>query len=452
MDSPKIRVYIGDCDAPLYAKTNIFINGIHQKDVKEITYVISVDNSPKIEIIDIHGEKREYDADNFKLEYTSVEDLKKLVKENSKPIQLGDMKITSEQRDIITDILDSTRITEGKWTKRFEEETAKFLGVKEVIAVSNGTVALELVARFMKNTFDNTVFHSRERPLACIPATTFPATINAFINAGYDIKLCDVNEKGCIDITTLTDEEKLEIDVMVPVHLLGYTCDMDHIMYESDKYGWFVIEDFAEAFGSTYNGKKVGTLGLFGCSSFYVSHVLQGGELGIVTTNNKHYAKIMRSMKNHGRVGPAMEFQHDYIGSNYKTTEFCTGLCYPQIRDADKIIKIRQQNAKKIYYGVENPNLTVGTISTDYSYLGFPIIAETKDYKKRIRTKLHEAGIETRGMFPCLARQKAYADMGFDANKYPVSTRLEDLGFYVGIHQYLTEKEIDKIITLLNGG
>lgn len=359
-------------------------------------------------------------------------------------IQLGDFKTTTRQKKIINSILESGQITEGKYVKLFEREVEKFIGVKHAIAVSNGTVALQLVAQYLKHKYGNKL-------TICIPATTFPATLNAFLNYGFKTVLCDIRPNTlCIDIDKLTEKQKEKIDVIVPVHLMGYTANMIKIKKAAKKYGWIIVEDFAEAFGSIYRGKRVGSIGNFGCSSFYVSHILQGGELGVVTTNNSCVAKIMRSMKNHGRTGEQTEFKHDYMGSNYKTTEFCAGICYPQIKEADKFIKRRQKNAKHIKTHISNVLLKPFPVGENYSFLGYPILAETTGYRRYICKILNKHGIETRNMFPCLANQKAFKDMY--NKRYKVSENIERVVFYIGCHQYLSKDDLKKMIFYLNGG
>lgn len=359
-------------------------------------------------------------------------------------IRLGDIQITDEQKKIVSEILDSGNITEGKYVKLFEKEVAKFLGAKHVIAVTNGTVSMQLISHYLQ-------YKHKRKMMVCVPATTFPATLNAFYNCGFDVMLCDVGKDLNIDLNCLSEEQKKLIDVLVPVSLLGYPPKMTQIMEEAEKYDWYVVEDFAEAFGSSYNGKKLGTIGDFGSSSFYVSHVIQAGELGIVVTNDDEAAAIMRSMKNHGRVGSNLEFTHDYIGSNYKVTEFVVGLCYPQILKADSIIAERQSNVLKVFNGIENPRLSPYPFSRECSYLGYPILADTPEYKKEICSYLNSHGIETRGMFPCLANQKAYDGIIMETGScYPTSDYLEKYGFYIGVHQYLRDDEIETIIKGLN--
>ncbi len=360
-------------------------------------------------------------------------------------IRLGEIKITPEQKQIVNEILDSGQLTEGKYTKLFEESVAKFLDVKHVIAVSNGTVALELIGNYYRTMYRSQV--------VCVPATTFPATINAFINTGHRIILCDVGTDLTMNLDSLSEDEKAAIDIIVPVALLGYPPNMDKIMEEARERDWQVVEDFAEAFGTKYDGQSIGTIGNFGTSSFYVSHVIQAGELGIITTNNDDAARILRSMKNHGRVGSSLIFNHEYIGTNNKVTEFVTGICYDQMKRAEEIIARRQQIVFTYENGIDNGSLSQYPCIPNCSYLGYPILAIDEEYKNTVCKRLNDNGIETRGLFPCLANQKAYEGMHFTGGwKYPVSDDLERRGFYIPCHQYLTDEEVAFVIKVLNDG
>jgi dTDP-4-amino-4,6-dideoxygalactose transaminase len=109
-------------------------------------------------------------------------------------IRIGDFKITERQKDIVNKILDSGRLTEGPWVAKLEREMERFLGVKHAILTTNGTVSLQLISHLFNN--DTTV---------CVPAMTFPATINAFVTTGKKVILCDIGEDLQIDIDKLTE-------------------------------------------------------------------------------------------------------------------------------------------------------------------------------------------------------------------------------------------------------
>lgn len=353
-------------------------------------------------------------------------------------IRIGDFKITNRQREIINEILDSGRLTEGPWVDKLERRMEEFLGVKHAILTTNGTVSLQLISHLFNNGLT-----------VCVPAMTFPATINAFLTTGKNVILCDVGEDLQINIDALTEKQKKEIDIIVPVHLMGYTANMDKIMKQAEIYNWVVIEDTAESFGAKIDDKYAGTIGDFGSFSFYVSHNIGCGELGMVVTNNDYHNMILRSMKNHGRVGESLKFLHSYIGSNYKTTEFMAGICYANMEDVDKILEVRRNNAKYFYDNVNNNNMIPFDISDDFSPLGYAFFCTSESYKDYVCAILKDNGIETRDIFPCLANQEAFKHL-FDNKDYPVADYLEKRIFYIGCHQYLTIEDKEKIVEILN--
>ena len=185
-----------------------------------------------------------------------------------------------------------------------------------------------------------------------------------------------------------------------------------------------------------------------GCFSFGVAHNIQAGELGAVTTNDLNCYKTLKKIKAHGRmcdcpvchrdegkcprpVEPDPRFTFDIFGLNFKATEFEAALALCQLKKADWIQARRQENVLYLNKGLEQYSgvFTLPEYSTDVSYLAYPIIIKHPDVISRgaIRRRLEEAGIESRPLYDC------------------------DNGFYVGVHQYLTKKDLDRIIQVLKG-
>ena len=358
-------------------------------------------------------------------------------------IRIGDFKPEQKHIDAVAEVIKSGRITEGPKVKELENVMSKYLNVKNAIMVTNGTVALELVSVYLK------IKNAEKRLNVITTALTFPATVNAFAIGGFPIAMCDCKEDLQIDLDTLNDTVKESTDIIVPVHLMGYPANMDKVMEDAKKYDWIVIEDAAEAFGAEYKGKKVGTIGDFGCYSFYVSHNIIGGELGMVVTNNDEAAKIMRSIKNHGRVGSTLTFNHEYVGSNYKTNEFCAAIALENMKDVDNTLRIRKNNCQYFFDNIKNNKLKPFPITEGFSPLGYPIACESEEYRNSICKKLNDAGIETRNMFPCIVNQKAYKNL-FLHYKFPVADKMEKTVFYIGVHKYLTEDDKKRIIKEMN--
>lgn len=356
-------------------------------------------------------------------------------------INIGEFKTTDKIREYVKDILDSGRITEGKYVKLFEEKVAKYLGTKHAIAVTNGTVSLQLLAHILKRRGLRTV---------CIPALTFPATANAFINAGMKVRICEVKEDLTIDVEKITERNKNLIDVMVPVHLMGYAADMVKINEFSNKYNWITIEDTAEAFGGEIKGRKLGCTSHFGSYSFYVSHNITGGELGLITTEDDYMNEQIRSMKNHGRnLDSKLDFKHDLIGSNYKTNEFCAAIALAELEDVDKSLKARLDNATYFSKNIKNKNIKNYPITKGFSPLGYPLRAINENFRNKICNVLEENSIECRKMFPCLSNQKAFNIKKIE-DSFPMANRLEKEMLYIPVHKYLTEEDKEFIVKVLN--
>jgi dTDP-4-amino-4,6-dideoxygalactose transaminase len=356
-------------------------------------------------------------------------------------IRIGEFKTTDEIRSYINEVLDSGRLTEGPFVKKFEDKVKGFLGVKNAIAVTNGTVSLQLIGQYLRQTIGVCRI--------CVPAMTFPATVNAFVVTGHQLITCDIGKDLQIDIDKLSEKDKYTINVIVPVHLMGYPANMSKIVSAAEKYGWLIIEDTAEAFGGEYQGFKLGTIGHFGSFSFYVSHNITGGELGLIVTNDDEVAKKLRSMKNHGRDPDSpLAFKHNYIGSNYKTNEFCAAVALSELNHAEESLKIRYDNAKYFHDNITNSNLILYPVPEGFSPLGYPIRAKSPLYKDYIIKKLKECGIETRDIFPCLNNQVAYK--GLLGKSFPMAELLEKEVFYIGVHKYLTDKDKKKIVNALS--
>ena len=321
-------------------------------------------------------------------------------------VKVGDFKIGLEERSAINEVLDSGRISEGKKVAEFEVAWAKYIGTKYAVAVSSGTAALMCALYTLKQLYGckGDVLTHR---------VTFIATHNA-------IKAC-----GFRPVFNVAAE------VAVPVHLMGYPQWLD-----AD----YVIEDACQAHGSIFEGKKLGSIGLMGCFSFYIAHNIQAGEMGAVTTNDLDCYKTLKKIKAHGRVcdcpvclrsegkcprpvSPDPRFSYDIFGLNFKTMEFQAALALCQVKKADLIKKQRSDNVKYLNNGLVGlAHLELPKYSSDISYLAYPIKSAKRD---EIREKLDKAGIESRPLF-----------------NHPT-------GFYIGCHQYLTQEDLDYTIQIL---
>ena len=387
-------------------------------------------------------------------------------------VRTGDSVFTSEERKIINDILESSRVTEYKKTDEFEKKWAETIGTKYSIAMNSGTSALISGFYALKSIAKN-----EKRKKIIMPSLTFIADANAIVLSGLEPVFGDIDKKTFSILPSeieriLEEQDPREFLAILPVHLMGYPCDMDKINAIAKKNNLFVFEDAAEAHGTRYNGNVVGSLGDLSCFSFYVAHNIQVGELGTVNTNNIEIKKLVKKIKAHGRVcscdvcgrmeGKCPEvvkykgdddfdprFTHDMIGFNFKTTEFATALAAYRLKDIEDINKKRRLNVSYLNEGLKKHEeiLQLPEYSEDVSYLAYPLIVKNGD-KKRIRTEIEKRGVETRNLFGCIpTQQPSFSSLkGEYHGKLPNSEYIGKNGFYIGVHQYLKKQDLDYII------
>lgn len=395
-----------------------------------------------------------------------------------KKIHVGDFKIGDDEKKAINEILTSGRISEGKQVREFESRFSSFIGTTYSTALSSGTSALICGLTALK--FCKELNITAGTKIITTPLT-YIATTNAIVLTGFEPIFVDIDSET-FGITPENIKAHLEdIDnpnqycLVLPVHLIGYPCDMDRINKIAKDYGLKTFEDSAQAHGSIYKNNKTGSLSLLSSFSFYIAHNIQAGEMGAITTNDKEIDRLIRKIKAHGRMCDCLvctrasgncqkifthdeendvdpRFTHDIIGYNFKTMEFQAALALVQLKRADWIIKKRQENVKYLNAGLEEYSdvLQLPKYSENVSYLAYPIVIKEpeKISRKKLRFELEKMGVETRPLFGCIpTQQPAYSQLKNKYNKkLPNAEYVGSNGFYIGCHQYLTDEDLGWII------
>jgi dTDP-4-amino-4,6-dideoxygalactose transaminase len=217
-------------------------------------------------------------------------------------IPFGTISVTEKSKKLIAEILDSNRLSSGKYVREFEKKFAELVGTKESVAVSTGTDADVLALAVLYD------FGAERGDEIIVPALSFVATGNAVLQAGFKPMFVDIDRRTLnIDPLKIEDSVTEKTRAIMPVHLMGKPADMDAINTVAKKYGLYVVGDAAEAHGAIYKGRNIGTLGDMAAYSLYVAHIITTVEGGIIATDNADYAEILRSLRSHGRACSAME-------------------------------------------------------------------------------------------------------------------------------------------------
>lgn len=394
-------------------------------------------------------------------------------------IRVGDFHLGEDEKKAVMEVLNSGHVSEGRRVRDFEKLWAHYIGTKYSVALSSGTAALMVGW--------STLLHQKKYPPKRKKVITAPityiSTSNALVLTGYEPVYVDVDQETFVItpenirkyLETVNDPENYI--AINPVHLMGYSCDMDEINKIAKEYDLVVVEDSAQAHGSIYKGKKTGSLSLFSIFSFYIAHNIQAGEMGALNTDNIEIYKLAKKLKANGRMCDCLvctrhegkcphrsldiedhdpRFTHNLIGYNFKTMEFQAALAISQIKKVNEIFIKRQSNVKYLNEGLKKFSsvLQLPVFDENVSYLAYPIvIKDTKIIsRKDLRYHLEIEGIETRPLFGCIpTQQPAYSHLARKyKNKLPNADYIGRNAFYIGCHQYLEQKDIDYIIDIFH--
>lgn len=357
-------------------------------------------------------------------------------------ITLGTVNVSLKAKELMAEALGKGIIGQGFYINEFEKRLADFLGIKNVIAVANGTLADACALAAAKYQDDY------KRNEVIVPALTFIAQINAVYYNHLKPVFVDVDYDYQIDTEKIEEKINEKTLAIMPVHLLGRPVKMEKIISLAQKYNLYIIEDACEALGSSYQNQPCGTIGDMGCFSFFPSHSLSTGEGGAVVTDNDKLADILRSLRNHGRKSnkPEEKFIFPYIGFSAKMNVLEAIIGLGIIDEVPRNIEKRHQNMLKLN-NLLNKNWFVEQEKEYIVPHAYPIMVNSKEVRDKLLKILQEKfGIEVRQMFCSIPTQsQAYQFLGEKEGNYPIAEDIGERGLYVPCHQNLTEEDLIKI-------
>lgn len=349
-------------------------------------------------------------------------------------IPISQPSITQKEIDYVTDAIKSAWVSSlGKYIDRFEAEFAAFCGVKHAIAVSNGTVAIHLAL---------VALGIKEGDEVIVPDFSFIATANAVKHARAIPVFADIDPFNlCISVESIRKKITPKTKAIIPVHIYGHPADMPAIIALAKEYNLLVIEDAAEAHGSSINGQKTGSWGICGTFSFYGNKNITSGEGGMITTNSNELNEHLRFLRDHA-MSKEKRYWHTEVGYNYRMTNLQAALGVAQLERANELIAKR----KEIYswYKKHLHNFDGVTLNKTYSWADntyWLICAEIANYNEDKRAvlmaKLKAAGIDTRPFFYPMSMMPMYKNAD-----NPVTYDIYHKGINLPTYFDLTEEEV----------
>ncbi len=272
-----------------------------------------------------------------------------------------------KEREYVMDAIDSTYVSSvGKYVDRFEEIAKEYTGAKYAIATVNGTAALHISLILAGVKRDDYVL---TQPLS------FIATCNAISYIGAEPYFIDVDKETLgLSAAKLQSflREKAEIkegvcvlkangrriSACVPMHTFGLPAEIDKIVELCAQYHIPVVEDAAESMGSTYKGKHTGTFGLLGTYSFNGNKTITCGGGGLVVTNDERLGKLAKHLTTQAKIPHRWNFEHDYIGYNYRMPNLNAAMICAQMELLDSFIENKRSLAEAYQQFFENSDIT----------------------------------------------------------------------------------------------
>lgn len=361
---------------------------------------------------------------------------------DGKIIPVCEPKLSGREIEYVLSCLKTNWISSGgRYVSEFEKAFSEKCGARYGVACTSGTTALHLALAALDIGPGDEVI---------LPSFTMIATPNAVSYCGGKLILVDADPRTWnLDVRQLEEKITPKTKAILPVHIYGHPAEMDIILSIAAKHRLAVIEDAAEAHGAEYHGKKVGSLGLAGCFSFYGNKIITTGEGGMITTNDASFAEKARNLRDHA-FSKERHFWHKMRGFNYRMTNLQGALGLAQTEKFEELVGARIRNAETYdRYLRDIPGLTLPpqTPGIKNVFWMYAVLVEN-DFgitRDELREKLAAQGIETRTFFIPIHLQPIYRRQF--RREYPVSEELCRKGLYLPSAATLTEKEISWIVS-----
>lgn len=346
----------------------------------------------------------------------------------------------AKEKEYVNDCLDTTWISSnGKYVDLFEKRFAKYIGINYAVAVNNGTAALHTALLALRVGRGDEVI---------VPTLTYISSVNSIAYTGATPIFVDSeSETWQVDVDDIESKITKKTKAIMLVHLYGHPCEMDKIMKIAKKHNLYVIEDCAEALGSEYRGRKVGTFGDIACFSFFGNKTITTGEGGMVITNNKGLEEKVRHLKTQGVIKKG-EYNFDTIGYNYRMTNICAAIGYAQLEKVNEIVSKKEQIAK--WYKTELKNLPVSfhksANNVRHTYWMCSILTNDSLDREQLRKYLKVYGVDTRPLFYPIHLTDMYKGKCGD---FLIAENLSLRGINLPSYPELTKDDVHEIINVV---
>ena len=343
------------------------------------------------------------------------------------------------------------------WTggegREFEREFANFVHCRHAVAVTNGSVALEVALHALGIGPGDEVV---------TPSRSFIASSSCIANCGAHPIFADV-DRDCQNITAQTIKAALTpaTKAIIAVHLAGWPCDMDPILEVAEQRSLKVIEDCSQAHGATYKGRPVGSFGNVAAFSFCHDKIMTtGGEGGMLTTNDPELWERAWAFKDHGKSydavhnrqhPPGFRWLHETFGTNGRLTEMQSAIGRAQLRKLPRWVRLRRKYAAQLnehLSAIPAVRLTIPPAEFGHSYYKYYLFIEPDHLnngwnRDRIMSEINSRGVPCySGACSEIYREKVFPPEWRPKAPLPVARELGDASLMLLVHPTLSEAHV----------
>lgn len=348
--------------------------------------------------------------------------------------------IIGNEKKYVNECIDSTWVSsKGHFIAEFEEKFATYTSIRYAASVCNGTVALHLAL---------VALGIGPKDEVIVPTLTYISSVNAIAYTGATPVFVDSLEKSWqMDPEDVLRKITPNTRAIMVVHLYGHPCDMEFLVSIARKRGLFIVEDCAEAFGSLYRGRHVGSFGDIATYSFYGNKTITTGEGGMVVTNDETLYDRVVHFKGQG-LAKHRQYWHDVIGYNYRMTNICAAIGLAQLERADDLLKKKRQVAQWYTENMEGVPVVIHSETDDvrHSFWMCSILVKDPTRRDPLREALALAGVETRPVFYPVHTMPMYAQK---FQRHPVAEKIGWCGINLPSWPDLQLEQVQKICSTI---
>jgi dTDP-4-amino-4,6-dideoxygalactose transaminase len=332
----------------------------------------------------------------------------------------------------IQSVLESGWLVLGQEVDRFENEFAEYVGVDHGVGVNSGTDALYLALRALGIGAGDeviTVSHS------------FVSTADAIVRNDAKPVFVDIDpETYTMDVSKVEERITGDTEAIVPVHLYGHAVDMDPLVELAEEYDLSIVEDAAQAHGTTYKREPVGSFGDIACFSFYpVKNLGAAGDGGMIVTDDNKIAESLQTLRDMGSV---KKYHHDRVGLNSRLDEIQAAILRTKLPHLDEWNTHRRMLANK--YSEYLPDEVITPVSRKWSEHVFHLYVIRLEKRDRLQSHMENEGIDTLIHYPIpIHEQNAYES--FSDFELPVTEKVANEILSLPISPCHTQEEIQTV-------